>query len=58
MRKIEPRIIVRAFVGMLVHHSLNNILWDRERRLLKVSNEKAAHEFATILLQGVLTKQK
>jgi hypothetical protein len=36
-----------------VHHSLNNNLWDRERRLLRISNQKAAREFTSILLQGI-----
>jgi len=53
MRNVEPRIVVRAFLGMIIHHSLNNILWDKKRRLLDVSDEKAAHEFVTILLDGV-----
>lgn len=52
-REVNPRIVVRAFIGMFVHHSLNNILWDKEQKLLKISNEEAAHEFATILLQGI-----
>jgi AcrR family transcriptional regulator len=52
-RDVEPRIIVRAFIGMFVHHSLNNILWDKEQKLLKISNEEAAREFATILLEGI-----
>ncbi|MCA1607993.1 MAG: TetR/AcrR family transcriptional regulator, partial [Acidobacteria bacterium] len=34
MREVNPRIVVRAFLGMLIHHSLNNILWDKQRRLL------------------------
>lgn len=55
MRAVEPRIVVRAFLGMLIHHSLNNILWDKKRRLLDVSDEKAAHEFVTILLEGIKT---
>jgi AcrR family transcriptional regulator len=54
MREIEPRVVVRAFLGMIIHHSLNNILWDKSRRLLDISNEEAAREFATILLRGVL----
>lgn len=52
-REVEPRIVVRSFIGMFVHHSLNNILWDKEQKLLKISNEAAAREFATILLQGI-----
>lgn len=54
MRDVEPRIVVRAFLGMLIHHSLNNILWDKERRLLDVTNEEAARNFAQIILRGVL----
>lgn len=53
MRDINPRIVVRAFLGMLIHHSLNNILWDRERRLLDISNAEAASNFAEILLNGI-----
>ena len=52
-RQIEPRIVVRAFIGMIIHHSLNNILWDESRRLLDISNEEAAQEFAAILLNGI-----
>jgi len=51
-RKIDPKIVVRAFVGMLIHHSLNNILWDKNRRLLDISNEEAARSFAEIILRG------
>ena len=54
MRDLDPRIAVRAFLGMLIHHSLNNILWDKKRSLLNVSNEEAAKNFAEILLRGVL----
>jgi AcrR family transcriptional regulator len=52
-RELEPRIAVRAFLGMLIHHSLNNLLWDKDRKLLNVSNEIAAKNFAEILLRGV-----
>lgn len=52
-REVEPKIVIRAFIGMFVHHSLNNILWDKEQTLLKISNEEAASEFASILLQGI-----
>ena len=52
-RDVEPRIVVRAFIGMFIHHSLNNILWDKEQKLLKISNEDAAHEFTEILLRGI-----
>ena len=54
MREVKPRIVVRAFLGMLIHHSLNNILWDKERRLLDVTNEEAAKNFAEIVLRGIL----
>ena len=52
-RQVEPRIVVRAFIGMFVQHSLNNILWDKEQKLLKISNEEAAREFTEILLRGI-----
>jgi AcrR family transcriptional regulator len=51
--KIEPAIVIRAFIGMVMHHSLNNNLWDRKRSLLKISNRAAARAFTNILLHGV-----
>jgi len=52
-KDIKPRVIIRAFVGMMIHHSLNNTLWDKNRRLLDVSNEDAARQFTEILLKGI-----
>lgn len=52
-REIEPRIVVRAFMGMFVHHSLYNILWDKEQKILNISNEDAARSFTEILLNGI-----
>jgi len=57
MVDIEPLVVVRAFIGMIIHHSLNNNLWDRQSQLLKVSNETAAREFTSILLHGVRSDQ-
>jgi hypothetical protein len=54
--EIDPAIVVRAFIGMVMHHSLNNNLWDPKRSLLKISNEVAAREFAGILLNGLAVK--
>jgi TetR/AcrR family transcriptional regulator len=51
--EIEPSIVVRAFIGMVMHHSLNNNLWDPQRRLLNISNEEAARHFTNILLNGI-----
>jgi AcrR family transcriptional regulator len=53
-RQIDPSIIVRAFVGTIIHHSLNNNLWDPQRRLLDISNSTAAREFTGILLRGIM----
>ena len=53
MIDIEPAIIIRAFIGMIMHHSLNNNLWDRKQTLLRISNQTAARRFTRILLQGV-----
>jgi len=58
MRDVEPRIIVRAFLGMILHHSLNNILWDKKRKLVNISNEEAAREFTTILLNGIKSEKQ
>lgn len=55
MIKVDPFIIVRAFIGMIIHHSLNNNLWDPKQRLLKISNRDAARHFTSILLNGIST---
>jgi len=52
-REMNPRVAVRAFLGMLIQHSLNNILWDTKRNILNISNEDAAANFAQILLKGI-----
>jgi AcrR family transcriptional regulator len=54
MRHIEPLVVVRAFIGMIIHHSLTNNLWDRNQQLVKISNQAAAHIFTDILLHGVV----
>lgn len=54
LREVDPRIIVRAFVGMVIHHAVNNNLWDTQRRLLNITNEQAAREFTEILLRGIV----
>ena len=51
--EMDPAIVVRAFIGMVMHHSLNNNLWDPSRRLLQISNEEAARHFTNILLNGI-----
>jgi AcrR family transcriptional regulator len=50
---IDPAIVVRCFIGMIMHHSLNNNLWDPKHRLLNISNETAAKHFTNILLNGI-----
>jgi TetR/AcrR family transcriptional regulator len=52
-RDIDPRIVVRALVGMVIHHSLSNNLWDQKRKLLDITNEQAARDFTSILLEGI-----
>ena len=56
MVDIDPLVVVRAFVGMVIHHSLNNNLWDQKRSLLSISNEDAARHFADILLYGIMNE--
>jgi AcrR family transcriptional regulator len=58
MAQIDPAIVVRAFIGMIIHHSLNNNLWDPQRRLLNISNEEAAKQFAEILLNGISARNE
>lgn len=58
MVKMDPAIVVRAFIGMIIHHSLNNNLWDPQRHLLKISNEDAAKHFTDILLNGISSRNK
>jgi AcrR family transcriptional regulator len=53
LAEMNPAIVVRAFIGMVMHQSLNNNLWDPERRLLNISNESAAKHFTDILLNGI-----
>jgi AcrR family transcriptional regulator len=53
MVQMDPSIIVRCFIGMIIHHSLNNNLWDPNRRLLRISNEDAARDFTDVLLNGI-----
>lgn len=50
---IDPKVVSRAFVGMIVHHSLSNLLFDKTRTLLSISNEAAANQFTRILLGGI-----
>src|ERR1044072_9392869 len=49
----DTAVVVRCFIGMVMHHSLNNNLWDPDRRLLNISNEDAAKVFTDILLKGI-----
>jgi AcrR family transcriptional regulator len=56
--EMEPAVVVRAFVGMVIHHSLNINLWDPKRRLLNISNANAAKAFTDILLTGISTHSK
>lgn len=53
--EMDPAIVVRGFIGMVMHHSLNNNLWDPKHRLLNISNEAAAKYFTDILLNGIAT---
>ena len=54
--EVDPAIVVRCFIGMVMHQSLNNNLWDPGRRLLNISNESAAKYFTDILLNGITVK--
>ena len=55
-REMDSRVVVRAFMGMFVQHSLYNILWDRDQKILDITNEEAARNFTEILLKGIEKK--
>ena len=55
--EMDPAIIVRCFIGMVMHHSLNNNLWDPQYRMLNISNESAAKHFTDILLNGITANE-
>ena len=54
-REVDAYAAVRVFLGSVIHHSLVNLLWDKDpaRRIFRVTNEEAARQFAEILLRGV-----
>ena len=52
-RGADPLVVVRAFAGMIIHHSVTNTLWDKSRTLLNIPNAEAAREFTDILLRGI-----
>jgi AcrR family transcriptional regulator len=54
-RDVDPASAVRVFIGSVIHHSLVNLLWDKDpaRRILRVTNGEAARHFAEILLRGI-----
>jgi AcrR family transcriptional regulator len=58
LRDADPLVVVRALTGSVIHHSLNNTLWDKDpaRRILNISNEEAARAFADLVLHGVAVK--
>ncbi|MFL6255045.1 MAG: TetR/AcrR family transcriptional regulator [Pyrinomonadaceae bacterium] len=55
LRDVDPYAAVRVFLGSVIHHSLVNLLWDKDpaRRIFHISNEEAARQFAEILLRGI-----
>jgi AcrR family transcriptional regulator len=57
-REMDTAVVVRAFHGMVVHHSLNNVLWNKSRTLVDITNERAAREFSDILLHGILNNKR
>jgi AcrR family transcriptional regulator len=53
LREMEPMIAGRAFIGMIVYHSLVTMLFDKSRTLLDMRGARAAREFTEIFLKGV-----
>ncbi|MBV8857638.1 MAG: TetR/AcrR family transcriptional regulator [Acidobacteria bacterium] len=54
-REVDAYAAVRVFLGSVIHHSLVNLLWDKDpaRRIFHVTNGEAARQFAEILLRGI-----
>ena len=54
-RDVDPVAAVRVFVGAIIHHSLVNLLWDKDpaRRILNVPNDEAARQFVDVFLRGI-----
>jgi AcrR family transcriptional regulator len=54
-RDVDAYAAVRVFLGSVIHHSLVNLLWDKDpaRRIFRVANGEAARQFAEILLRGI-----
>lgn len=57
-REIDPLIVARMFIGTIINHSLVNLLFDPQRTLLNVPNERAARTFTEILLGGIALDSK
>ena len=53
---VEPPLVVRAFTGMAIHHTVTNALWDKQRTLLNLPSEMVARAFTDILLDGITSK--
>jgi AcrR family transcriptional regulator len=53
-RKTDPMILVRAFLGMVSHHSLIRIIY--KDPLLRKTNKEMAREFSQVFLQGILIR--
>lgn len=53
LREVEPMVAGRAFIGMIVYHSLVKTLFDKSRSLLDITDESAAHEYTEIFLKGI-----
>jgi AcrR family transcriptional regulator len=53
LRDVEPMVAGRAFIGMIVYHSLVTMLFDKSRTLLDITLERAAHEYTEIFLKGI-----
>ncbi len=51
LRKADPMVLTRAFLGMVSHHSLIQMIYGDP--FLHKSNQEMAAEFARVFLQGV-----
>lgn len=50
---LHPHLIGSAFIGMIMHRSLVDLIFDPKRSLFRISTEQAAHDYATVLFEGI-----
>lgn len=55
---LHPHLIGSAFIGMIMHRSLVDLIFDPERSLFRISTERAARDYTTVLFEGIAASAK